>query len=264
MSRRYDSRTTIFSPEGRLYQVEYAMEAISHAGSCLGILASDGVVLAAEKKVISKLLDSDQTAEKMYKIDSHICCAVAGITSDANILLHYARMTAQRHRLVYQDDDPVEHLVARICDLKHGYTQFGGMRPFGVSILYAGWDRHYQFQLFQSDPSGNYSAWKATAVGANHQPAQSLLKQEWKENLSLKEAVAVAMKVMSKTMDSASLTSEKLEFATLTRNAKEGCMEFHIFQKEEIETLLKERAEAALTEAAASGGTASSSSGRSS
>jgi 20S proteasome subunit alpha 3 len=96
MSRRYDSRTTIFSPEGRLYQVEYAMEAISNAGAAIGVLAKDGVVLAAEKRVISKLLATSKSTEKMYKIDDHVACAVAGIMADANILINTARLQAQR------------------------------------------------------------------------------------------------------------------------------------------------------------------------
>lgn len=102
MSRRYDSRTTIFSPEGRLYQVEYAMEAIGNAGSAIGILSSDGVVLVGEKKVTSKLLQTSKSSEKMYKIDDHVSCAVAGIMSDANILINTARLQAQRYAFAYQ------------------------------------------------------------------------------------------------------------------------------------------------------------------
>lgn len=109
-ARRYDSRTTIFSPEGRLFQVEYAMEAISHAGTAVGILTKDGVVLAAEKKVTSQLLESTGIAEKMYKIDEHIVCAVAGITADANILVNYARTSAQQFTYQFQEPTPVEGL----------------------------------------------------------------------------------------------------------------------------------------------------------
>jgi 20S proteasome subunit alpha 3 len=159
MSRRYDSRTTIFSPEGRLYQVEYAMEAISQAGAAIGILAKNGVVLAAEKRITSKLLDIRKSTEKMYKIDDHISCAVAGITADANILINYARQAAQKYFYTYQEPIPIEQLLQQICDLKQGYTQFGGLRPFGVSFLFAGWDSQFGFQLYQSDPSGNYGGW---------------------------------------------------------------------------------------------------------
>lgn len=126
MSRRYDSRTTIFSPEGRLYQVEYAMEAISHAGTALGILSKEGIVLAAEKKTTSKLLESI-SREKIYSIDSGICCAVAGITSDANNLIDYARMQAQKYLFNFNEPIPVEQLVKDLCNLKQGYTQYGGI-----------------------------------------------------------------------------------------------------------------------------------------
>ncbi|KAE9456523.1 hypothetical protein C3L33_11541, partial [Rhododendron williamsianum] len=164
MSRRYDSRTTIFSPEGRLYQVEYAMEAIGNAGTAIGILSKDGVVLVGEKKVTSKLLQTSTSTEKMYKIDDHVACAVAGIMSDANILINTARVQAQRYTFSYQEPMPVEQLVQSLCDTKQGYTQFGGLRPFGVSFLFAGWDKNYGFQLYTSDPSGNYGGWKAAAI----------------------------------------------------------------------------------------------------
>lgn len=136
-------------------------------------------------------------------------CAVAGMTADANILITYARQVAQRYLLTYNEDIPCEQLVRRLCDLKQGYTQHGGLRPFGVSFIYAGWDPRRQFQLYHSNPSGNYGGWKATSAGANHASAQSLLKQDYKEDCTLKEACALAVKVLSKTMDSTKLSSEK-------------------------------------------------------
>ncbi|KAF7115176.1 hypothetical protein RHSIM_RhsimUnG0064000 [Rhododendron simsii] len=108
---------------------------------------------------------------------------------------------------------PVEQLVQSLCDTKQGYTQFGGLRPFGVSFLFAGWDKNYSFQLYMSDPSGNYGGWKAAAIGANNQAAQSMLKQDSKDEITREEAVQLALKVLSKTMDSTSLTSDKLELA---------------------------------------------------
>eukprot|EP01119_Soliformovum_irregulare_P009062 TRINITY_DN22180_c0_g1_i1.p1 TRINITY_DN22180_c0_g1~~TRINITY_DN22180_c0_g1_i1.p1 ORF type:complete len:255 (+),score=72.10 TRINITY_DN22180_c0_g1_i1:62-826(+) len=226
MARRYDSRTTIFSPEGRLYQVEYAMEAISHAGAALGVLSTEGIILAAEKKTLSKLLEPSISSEKMYMIDDHIGCAVAGITADANILINYARQSAQRYLYTYQEPIPVEYLVQQVCDLKQGYTQYGGLRPFGVSFLYAGWDEQYGYQLYQSDPSGNYGGWKASAIGQNHQSAQSILRSEWKAEFKVYDALKLAIKVMSKTMDSTTLNAEKLDISLLTRDAKSGRVAF--------------------------------------
>eukprot|EP00897_Mesotaenium_endlicherianum_P005766 jgi/Mesen1/5217/ME000258S04306 len=237
MSRRYDNRTTTFSPEGRLYQVEYAMEAISHAGAAVGILATDGVVLAAEKKITSKLLETSKSTEKMYKIDEHLAAAVAGITADANILINTARLAAQRFMFAYQEPMPVEQLVQSLCDTKQGYTQFGGLRPFGVSFLFAGWDKNFGFQLYQSDPSGNYGGWKATAIGANHAAAQSILKQDYKEDLDLDGAVHLALKVLSKTMDSTTLSSEKLELARVSTTPS-GEVKYRVYSSAELDALL--------------------------
>jgi len=218
MARRYDSKTTIFSPEGRLYQVEYAMEAISHAGTCLGILASDGIVMAAERRKTDKLLDDVFVSDKIYKIDDDVACCVAGITSDANVLTNELRAVAQRHTLSFGEPMPIEQLVMRLCDIKQAYTQYGGKRPFGVSILYMGWDSRYGYQLYQSDPSGNYSGWKATCIGNSSGAAISILKQEYKiEETTVDSGLLLALKVMSKTLDLTTLTAEKLELATLKR-----------------------------------------------
>lgn len=240
MARRYDTRTTIFSPEGRLYQVEYAMEAISNAGASIGILATDGVVLVAEKKITSKLLDTNAVGvrrEKMYKLDDHIACAVAGITADANILVNTCRLAAQRYYFAYQEPIPTEQLVRAVCDTKQGYTQFGGQRPFGVSILYAGWDEHYGFQLYQSDPSGNYGGWKAVAIGAGHAAAQNLLKSDYKEDITLSEAIPMIIRILSKSMDS-SLTTDKVELATITRNESSSKVVFKVYESAELQPYL--------------------------
>ena len=166
-------------------------------------------------------------------------CAVAGMTADANILINYARQSAQRYLLTYNTDIPCEQLVRRLCDLKQGYTQHGGLRPFGVSFIYAGYDSHRNFQLYQSNPSGNYGGWKATSVGANNASAQSLLKQDYKEDCDLKEACGLAVKVLSKTMDSTKLGADKIEFATVGMS-DEGMPYHHLWGADEIEALLRE------------------------
>lgn len=149
-------------------------------------------------------------------------CAVAGLTADANILIEFARQAAQRYLLTYNEDIPCEQLVRRLCDVKQGYTQRGGRRPFGVSFIYAGWDPLRQFQLYQSNPSGNYGGWKATSVGANNASAQSLLKQDYREECDLKEACGLAVKVLSKTMDSTKLSSEKSRSHIVVLNLDEA------------------------------------------
>ena len=295
MARRYDSRTTIFSPEGRLYQVEYAMEAIGHAGSCLGILANDGILLAAERRNTNKLLDEVFHSEKIYRLNENMACSVAGITSDANVLTNELRLIGQRYfyqvrrfglssdctvfktvfspQLQYEETMPCEQLVSFVCDIKQAYTQYGGKRPFGVSILYMGWDKQLGYQLYQSDPSGkklhpgffhrrensnssfsihagNYSGWKATCIGNNSSAAVSQLKQEYKEGeMSLKDALDLSIKTLSKTLDMTKLTPDKIELSTLQR--KDGKTEIRILPADEVEELIKkyEAAEKAAEEA---------------
>ena len=233
------------------------MEAIGHAATCLGILATDGIVLAAERRNTNKLLDEESTAEKIYKLHDDMACSVAGITSDANVLTNELRQIAQRYLLQYGESIPCERLVSWLCDLKQAYTQYGGKRPFGVSILYMGWDPHYGFQLYQSDPSGNYGGWKATCIGANSAAAVSILKQEYKENATtLPEALALTIKVLAKTLDMTKLTSDKLELATLTREGDKT--RIRILKSTEVDKLIKtyeaeeaEKAEQAKREKAA-------------
>jgi len=218
------------------------MEAISHAGTVLGILATDGVVLAAEKKVTGKLLDlsggKEGGGEKIFLLNSNVIGGVAGITADANSLVNFARTSAQRHLLQFNEDIPVELLAQRVCDMKQGYTQFGGLRPFGVSLLYAGWDPQYQFQLYHSDPSGNYAGWKATCIGANNSTAQSTLKQEYKEDITVKQAITLALKTISKSMDTPTLGSERLEFAVLSLGPNKQ-PKAKIYKPAEIDALLQ-------------------------
>jgi len=241
MARRYDSRTTTFSPEGRLYQVEYAMEAINMAGATVGLLAEDGVVLAGEKKTTSKLLDQGKQHEKLFQIDDYMFCAAAGITSDANILINKLRVSAAQHVYTYGESMPVEQLVTTICDVKQGYTQFGGLRPFGVSFLVAGYDAAHGFQLYHTDPSGNFSGWKAYAIGINNNTAQQIMRQDWKEGLKLQEALELTAKVLTKTMDAANPNAEKLEFGVVEKT-ESGKVRFRMLRDEEVNKLMADAA----------------------
>mmetsp|Transcript_35769 Transcript_35769/g.47205 ORF Transcript_35769/g.47205 Transcript_35769/m.47205 type:complete len:250 (-) Transcript_35769:217-966(-) len=238
MARRYDSSTTTFSPEGRLHQVEYAIEAINNAGTCVGLLAKDGIVMAAERRTVSKLLAPAKTSEKVYRIDDHVSAVVAGLTSDANILIHQARLAAQRYLYTYQDPMPMEQLVQRVCNYKQAYTQYGGLRPFGVAFMFAGYDEHFGFQLYHTDPSGNYSGWKANAIGANNQAGKSLLKNEFEEDSSIEDCLKLAAKVLNKTMDTTTPSPEKMEFFTLTR--VDGKVVHRILKDEETAKILEE------------------------
>lgn len=232
------------------------MEAVGHAGTCLGMVTKDGIILAAERRSHNKLLDENIFSEKIYKINEDISCAVAGITSDANILLDQMRLNAQRHLILYQDQIPVEQLVTQICDLMHAYTMYGGRRPFGVSMLFIGWDKEFGYQLFQSDPSGNFVGWKATCIGSNSAAASSMLEQEYDmEKLDVESGLKLCVKILYKSMTMSKLTAEKvggryrytdllprlsfqIELAVMQR--KEDKTYVKLVAQSEIETLIKE------------------------
>jgi 20S proteasome subunit alpha 3 len=217
----YDSKTNTFSPEGRLYQVEYAVESVGKAPTALGIVTSEGVIFATERRQRSALLDVERpelrnySGEKVYRVDKHIAVAVAGMTADANHLVEVARQIAQRHTYTFQEPLPAEDLCQRLCDEKQSVTMAGGLRPYGIAFLIAAWDRNFGFQLYQTDPSGNYYAWKAFAIGQNDGTAQSMLKNDWKEKMTAKEGILLALKVLGKTMDTLTLNPERLEVAIL-------------------------------------------------
>jgi 20S proteasome subunit alpha 3 len=214
------------------------MEAINAAGSTIGVLAKDGVVLAGEKKTTSKLLDQSKQHEKIFQINSQLFCAAAGLTSDANVLINKLRVSAHQHEFTYGDKIGVEQLATAICDVKQGYTQFGGLRPFGVSFLMAGYDDHSGFQLYHTDPSGNFSGWKAYAIGLNNNTAQQILRQDWTENLSINEALALTAKVLVKTMDTATPNAEKLEFGVVKMTPQGP--KFRLLKEAEINKLMQE------------------------
>lgn len=195
--------------------------------------------MVGEKKVSSKLLDTETFPEKIYRVNDHIVCGVAGITSDANTLLDYARQYALSYTYSYGEPIPVEQLVQKLCDLKQSYTQYGGLRPFGVGFLYAGWDKHEGFQLYSSDPSGNYGRWKATCIGAKSQTAQSSLKQDYAESMSLKDASSLALRVFLKTMEKSSLSGDRIELVSVERDEK-GCVFSKFFSAQQIDILIKE------------------------
>ncbi|KRZ02573.1 Proteasome subunit alpha type-4 [Trichinella zimbabwensis] len=221
----------------RLYQVEYAMEAINHAGTCLSLISKEGIIMVAENRITNKLLDDEASQEKIYRLNSDIICSVAGITADANVLVAMLRQQAQKYRVQYGESIPVEFLVSGMCDYKQAYTQYGGKRPFGVSILYGGWDTHFGYQLYQSDPSGNYTGWKASCIGNNSQAAIPFLQQDYDYETATMDSIKnLAMKVMCRSLE-AKLTCERMEVATLCH--VDGKTEVHVLTKSEITEMIE-------------------------
>ncbi len=195
----YDRAITVFSPDGRLFQVEYALETVNRGATILGIACSEGVVLGAEEKIETKLQDTNFTW-KLYEVDDHLGAAVVGLGSDARILIDQARIYSQSNRLMYDEAIDVEIITKRVGDIKQLYTQHAGVRPFGVSIIFGGVDKTGN-RLFVTDPSGSYRGYKAVAVGIGRETVEGVLKEEYREDMSLDESVKLAVKCLTKALE---------------------------------------------------------------
>lgn len=195
----YDRAITVFSPDGRLFQVEYAVETVNRGATILGITCSEGVVLGAEETIETKLEDPN-FSWKLYKVDDHVGAAIVGLSSDARILIDQSRVYAQSNRLMYDDPIDIEVITKRVGDLKQLYTQHAGVRPFGVSILFGGVDRLGN-RLFATHPSGSYRGYKAVAVGVGRETVINILKTEYHENMKLDEAIKLAIKCLVKALE---------------------------------------------------------------
>jgi len=199
----YDRAITVFSPDGRLFQVEYAMELVNRGATILGIRCSEGVILGAEENV--EPLEEAEYSWKIFKVDEHVGAAIVGLSSDARILIDQARIHAQSNKLTYDEPIDTEVVTKRICDIKQLYTQHAGVRPFGVSIIFGGVDKTGS-RIFYTHPSGTYRGYKATAVGAGRETVLSILKEEYREEMSLEEATKLAVKCLTKALEARQLS----------------------------------------------------------
>ena len=196
----YDRAITVFSPDGRLFQVEYALETVYRGATIIGISCPVGVVIGAEEKVESHLQDPS-FSQKIYEVDEHLGATVVGLSSDARILIDQARIYAQSNRLMYDEPVDIEIVAKRIGDIKQLYTQHAGVRPFGVSIVFGGVDKT-GCKLFTTDPSGSYRAYKAVAIGIGREAVEKILKEEYRDGLMLEEAIKLAVKCLAKSLQS--------------------------------------------------------------
>lgn len=235
----YDRGVNTFSPEGRLFQVEYAIEAIKLGSTAVGIQTKQGCVLAVEKRLTSPLLDPT-SVEKIAEIDGHIGAAMSGLVADARTLVDHARVEAQNHTFTYDEPIGVEALTQAVCDLalSFGEGQDGDSskrmsRPFGVALLLAGYDELEGPQLFFSDPSGTFVRYKAKAIGAGSEGAQSNLSESYNENLTLEEAETLALSTLKQVMEE-KISTENVELARVVPDKG-----FHIATAEEVGVALE-------------------------
>ncbi|WP_436930974.1 archaeal proteasome endopeptidase complex subunit alpha [Halosimplex halobium] len=206
----YDRGTSIFSPDGRLYQVEYAREAIKRGTASVGVRTADGVVLAADRQVRSPLVEKG-SIEKLHRVDDHIAVASAGHVADARQLVDYAREQAQVNRLRYDEPIGVESLAKEVTDYIQRYTQSGGVRPFGVALAIGGVDPDGTPKLFETDPSGTPYEWQATAIGGNRERLMGFLEDEYREGMDLDAGVALALEAIGEGDEDRTVDSEAVE-----------------------------------------------------
>ena len=191
----YDRGITIFSPDGRLYQVEYAREAVKRGTASVGVRTADGVVLAADRHARSPLIERD-SIEKIHEIDDHVGVASAGHVADARQLIDVARRQAQVNRLRYDEPASVESLTKEVTDYIQQYTQTGGARPFGVALLVAGIEDG-EPRLFETDPSGTPYEWQAVAIGGSREDIQTYLEDEYTAEMDLEGGVELALRALA-------------------------------------------------------------------
>ncbi|MBU2612319.1 MAG: archaeal proteasome endopeptidase complex subunit alpha [Nanoarchaeota archaeon] len=214
----YDRTATMFSPEGHLLQVEYAEKTVRLGSSSIGMVCSDGVFILADKRN-DDVLVVPESAQKVYEIDAHIISSVAGIISDARVLIDKAQLLAQQHRLTYDSAIEPELIIKEISNLKQQFTQYGGARPFGVSVMVAGLQDE-KGRLFTSDITGNYYEYYSNAIGEKDSEIKDILREKYKKELTLKKGIDLAIEAMKKAK-AEKFKIDKLEIAYLEDGKEE-------------------------------------------
>lgn len=233
MQMGYDRAITVFSPDGRLYQVEYAREAVKRGTTALGIKCSEGVVLIVDKRVGSRLLES-ASIEKIYRVDDHIGVASSGLVGDGRVLVDRARVECQINRISYDEPIDVEALAKRLCDHMQTLTQFGGTRPYGTALLIAG-VADGTAHLFETDPSGTLLEYRATAIGSGRPAVMKVLEEEYREGMDFRDAILLGLRSLH------TATEGKFEVA----NVEIGVValetgQFRKMSKEEVQSFVEQ------------------------
>jgi proteasome alpha subunit len=222
----YDKGISVFSPDGRLFQVEYAREAVKKGSTTIGVKYKGGVALIVDRRSMNKLIEPKST-EKIHQIDDYIGCATSGLVADARVLVDEARKAAQVHKVNYGENISVEMLVKKVCDHKQNYTQYGGARPFGTALLVAGSD-DLGVHLFETDPSGALNAYKADSIGSGRPAVLDMFEKEYKDGMTYDEAMILGLKALANAIE------EKLSAATVEVGVVKTDEPFRRLSEEEV------------------------------
>lgn len=231
----YDRAITVFSPDGRIFQVEYAREAVKRGTTAVGIVYKDGVLLAVDKSVDYPLL-VPESIEKIYQIDEHIGAASSGLIADARRMVEDTRLESQRNRLVYDEDISVAELTRRISNTSQFYTQYGGIRPYGCALLIAGVDSNGK-QLYETDPSGAYTQYVATAIGSGKKEVEQFFEKSYKPNMAKADAIKLAVDAL-KQVSAGKFSIKNVNIAVV----EESDRKFRVLEPAEIDSSPKKKA----------------------
>jgi len=223
----YDRAITIFAPDGRIYQVEYAFESVKRGWTTLGMRSREGAVVIVHKKRTVPLID-EKFIQKIFIVDDHVGATFAGIASDGRVLVEYARYLALLHRFYYDEPIPIEYLAKQICDIKQAYTQHAGVRPFGVAIIFAGVDE--EPKLFMTEPSGRYLSYYAVVIGERSNEATNYIEKKYSYDLSLDEIIKLGIETIANVAGEEKVTASDLEGGYISVKDKK----FRIMSYEEI------------------------------
>ena len=229
----YDRAITMFSPDGRLLQVEYAKKTVKQGSTAIGMVCSDGVLLVTDKRIVDPLVVTE-AIEKIFQIDDHIGATASGIISDARVLIERAQVKAQQHQVTYDSPIDVLSIVKNICDLKQICTQSGGLRPFGVSILVAGIDPDGP-KLFETDPTGIFFRYNAVVIGEGDDGIEEILHKRYKPTLTLDEGLKLCIEALKSVLDD-KFNADRLDAAMVKTSTKK----FTKISKKELENVLKQ------------------------
>ncbi|MEE9376628.1 MAG: archaeal proteasome endopeptidase complex subunit alpha [Candidatus Lokiarchaeia archaeon] len=229
--RAYDRALTVFSPEGRLYQVEYALEAVRRGTLAVAVKSKDDVCIAAQIKVPTILMDAD-SIDKIFQVDQHIGVAISGLHADSRALINYSRVQAQSFRLTYDEPVRLNMLAKSIADLCQMYSQYGGIRPFGCALFFIAIDAGGS-QIYTTSPSGIYRSFKSYAIGTGEAITREYLIENYKEEMTFDELVNFTLKALKESIDE-DATKENIRLAYIKSEDKK----FHMCNKEEVEEFL--------------------------
>ncbi len=227
----YDRAITVFSPDGRLFQVEYARVAVTRGATTAGLKYKDGVVLLAGKGVSSRLMEAS-SIEKIFQIDNHIGCATSGLVADARVLVDYARIVSQINKVTYNELISVDMLVKRVCDYKQNYTQYGGVRPFGTALLIGGADEE-GVHLYETDPSGALVSYKAGSIGSGSNTVREVFEEKYQEGMEEDAAILLGLEALQKASE------EKLKPDAVEVGVIQSGKKFRMLTVQEVEAYLR-------------------------